>query len=84
MSKDITEDILLKAGFNDVTEYSNYVRYVRDNITMIHYIHALPHVRNWECRLVANDGFASANILTVEHFNKLMEIMNIDFRLKEE
>lgn len=27
----ITEGILLKAGFNDVTEYSNHVRYVRDN-----------------------------------------------------
>ena len=84
MSKDITEKILLKAGFNDITEYSNHVRYVRDNITMIHYIHAKPHVRNWECRLFSDNGFASADILTVEHFNKLMELMDIDFRLKEE
>lgn len=84
MSKEITEDILLKAGFNDITEYINRVIYVKDNITMIHYIHAKPNVRNWECRLVANDGFASADILTIDHFNKLMDLMDIDFRIKEE
>lgn len=85
MNKEITEDILLKAGFNKVTEdIINRVIYARDNITMIHYIHAKPHVRNWECRLVANNGFASADILTIDHFNKLMDLMDVNFRLKEE
>lgn len=84
MSKDITEDILLKAGFNDTTERLHYTTYVRNNVIMIHFCDSSNAIRSWECRVSYNGYYATADIQTIDHFNKLMELMDIDFRLKEE
>lgn len=82
MSKDITEDILLRAGFKKVSENIQCVTYEMSSIEVTHYIHFKPAIRSWECRVSYNGNFASADILTINHFNKLMELMDIDFRLK--
>lgn len=86
MSKNITEDILLKAGFKKTDRVDNtYTTFELTDydITIFHYRY---HYRQWCCKVSNNDGFncAKADIQTIDHFNKLMELMDINFRLKEE
>lgn len=87
MSKDITEDILLRAGFED-SAYSSAIFHLegRDyKIDIEKYIQDFN--RKWHCKVGSTKhGYncAEADIQTIDHFNKLMELMDIDFRLKEE
>lgn len=96
MSKDITEDILLKAGFEEIDRVDNVsitfelkkwdIEWDIESdwdITMTKYNRS--YGRKWSCD-VNNDesNFAYIDIQTIEHFNKLMEVLDIDFRLKEE
>lgn len=39
--------------------------------------------RDWNCQIdnSRHEGIASANIQTIDHFNKFMELMDIDYRL---
>lgn len=96
MSKDITditEDILLKAGFNKEKCYSivgpyHYIKILSDVYVDVSNFSCMP-MRDWNVRIYDRDDyymglFAEANIQTIDHFNKLMELMDIDFRLKEE
>ena len=96
MSKDITditEDILLKAGFNKEECYSIicpycYIKILSDVYVEVSNFSCMP-MRYWNVRIYDRDDyyrglFAEANIQTINHFNKFMELMNIDFRLKEE
>ena len=42
------------------------------------------HTRNFNIKVFNSYGlFADVDIETVEHFNKLMDLMDIDFKLKE-
>lgn len=88
MSKDITEEILLKAGLVEKdgmlgcsTETDGRKRIIVvavDGTDMYGRDYAL---------MVYNgnrDPIGYACIQTIEHFNKFMELMDIDFRLKEE
>ena len=91
MSKDITEDILLKAGFNKEERYSivcpyRYIKILSD--VDVSNVSCMP-MRDWNVRIYDRDDyysglFADVDIQTVEHFNKIMYLMDIDFRLKEE
>lgn len=88
MNKDITEDILLKAGFKETDRVDNtYTTFELTDydITILHYRYNHCCYRQWYCKVSNNDGFncAEADIQTIDHFNKLMELMDIDFRLKE-
>lgn len=51
---------------------------------MIYYISALPVIRSWECKIAYKRSFACADIGTIDHFNKLMELMDINFKIQEE
>lgn len=79
MSKDITEDILLKAVFNDIIEYTNYTKYMINNITMvhiemIHYVNINPTVRNWGCRIRCNNGLTKCTDWAKdEHFASMLD-----------
>lgn len=87
MSKDITEDILLRAGFKEDNGYFEYATKVNDFVRIIGVTHDHSlYGRNYAVcvSLVNNDPICYACIQTVEHFNKLMELMDIDFKLKEE
>lgn len=88
MSENITEDILLKAGMykvkDSVMEYIAQVGGQKYAIQVLKY--SVRDGRNYSCGVFnENDylvGFAS--IQTIDHFNKLMELMDISFKLKEE
>lgn len=87
MSKNITDDLLLKAGFKEDDGYFEYATKVNDFIRIIGvtYEHSLDGRNYAVCvSLGNNDPIGYACIRTVEHFNKLMDLMDIDFRLKEE
>lgn len=88
MSKDITEGILLKAGliesegmYGCSTEADGRKRTIAvalDGSAMYGRDYTL---------IVYNgnrDPIGYACVQTIDHFNKLMEIMDIDFRLKED
>lgn len=92
MSKDITEDILLKAGFEEIDRVDNvYITFELKkwdiesdwDITMTKYNRSCG--RKWSCD-VNNDesNFAYVDIQTIEHFNKFMNLMDINFRLNYE
>lgn len=90
MSKDITEDILLKAGFTKKTTYSivcpKYYSIKLSNIHIgVYNISNMP-TRSWNVKVFSSKHFhiADIDIQSIDHFNKLMELMDIDFRLKEE
>lgn len=88
MSKNITEDILLKAGFKETDENDRaYVTFeLANKISVTNYgIICDNGTREWYCEVSNKNGdCAEVDIQTVDHFNKLMELMDIDFRLKEE
>lgn len=89
MSKDITEEILRKAGFVvGFYKYSgstNYTLQLKDYHLTIDNI-TKSDTRNWTVEIENNnnDCIACAEIKTIEHFNKLMDLMDIDFKLKDE
>lgn len=51
MSKDITEDILLKAGFKKVSENNFCATYEMSTITVTHYFYSKPAIRGWGCEV---------------------------------
>lgn len=91
MNKDITSIILRRAGFNikencfTFCPYSYTMKLPNVNIEVVHYIHEIP-TRSWNVMISELGGLLIADIYiqTIDHFNKLMELMDIDFRLKEE
>lgn len=93
MSKNITGDILLKAGFNKeeccsiVCPY-RYIKILSDVYVDVSNVSCMP-MRDWNVRVYDRDYyfgglFADVDIQTIDHFNKLMELMDINFKLKEE
>lgn len=86
MSKDITEDILLKAGFDKEKCYSivcpyRYIKILSDVYVDVSNISNMP-MRNWNVKVYNCDGlFADVDIQTIDHFNRLMDLMDIDFKL---
>lgn len=87
MSKDITDDLLLKAGFNEDDGYFKYVTKVDDTIRIIGIVHDHTiYGRNYAVcvSLGDNDPIGYACIQTTEHFNKLMDIMDVEFKINEE
>lgn len=83
MSKDITEDILLKAGFVDVSDNAFKLRIKEEGYITLLYSQP-PFGRCWTCYVDTTINMCKADIQTVEHFNKLMDLMDISFKLKEE
>ena len=93
MSTDITDDILLKAGFNKEECYSiigsyRYIKILSDVYVDVSNISCMP-MRDWNVKIYDRDDyysglFADVDIQTIEYFSKLMEIMGINFKLKEE
>lgn len=86
MSKDITRKILSGNFWHDgdsfCTNKSNYTIYLS-------YIPFSYIGRHWYCKIYINyyDSrflIANVDIQTIDHFNKLMDLMDIDFRIKEE
>lgn len=92
MSKDITEEILLKAGFKEISKVNpRYTTFELTNLTnwdisITNYPFLSNYPRKWSCEVNNNTNryAAEADIQTIDHFNKLMDLMDIDFRLKEE
>lgn len=85
MSKDITEDILLRAGFKKVNEFPCCIEYALDKYKITMSFNKWVWIsRRWTCSLNQGSNFAMIHIKTIDHFNMLMELMDIDFRLKEE
>lgn len=88
MNKDITEDILLKAGMYEVgnaaMEYIAQVGGQKYTIQIVKYSNR--NGRNYSCGVFNENDFpvGFACVQTIDHFNKLMGLMDIDFRLKEE
>lgn len=82
MNKDITEEILLKAGFQK-NRFSFYIQ--GSNPIDIYYTSFPVSGRHWDCFVYSDEKFTSLladiYIQTIDHFNKLMELMNIDLRL---
>lgn len=90
MSKDITEEILLKAGFTKKMTCSvvcpEYYSIELSNIHIeVYHISNMP-TRSWNVKVFNSEYFyiADNDIQTISHFNKVMELMDIDFRLKKE
>lgn len=84
MSKDITEDILLRAGFKKVSENNFGATYEMSTITVTHYFYSKPAIRSWGCEVYYKGSYAEVDIKTIDHFNKIMDLMDMGFRLKEE
>lgn len=86
-SKDITDDILQRAGFKK-TGNCLFVLRLDDNAIELLNLHfdAEECKRHWMCYTNTDNDYSitRTSIQTVEHFNKLMELMDIDFKLKEE
>lgn len=82
MIKDITEDILLKAGFMDASGNA-FKLFVEGGYIILQYVQQ-PFGRCWKCSVDNNNDMSTTDIQTIDHFNKLMNIMDINFRLKEE
>ncbi len=78
---DISKDILIKAGFIDVSGYM-FRLFVEGGCIILQYAQH-PFGRCWRCSVDNNSDMCTADIQTIDHFNKLMELMDIDFRLKE-
>lgn len=93
MSKDITENILLRAGFRKKestfvcsTQTDNRKRIIVVTLGGSAMYCSAMYGRDYTL-LVCNgnrDPIGYACIQTTDHFNKLMELMDIDFRLKED
>lgn len=82
MSKDITDDILLKAGFMDASGNA-FKLFVEGGYIILQYVQQ-PFGRCWKCSVDNNNDMSTTDIQTIDHFNKLMELMDINFRIKEE
>lgn len=83
MSKDITENILLKAGFKKVEDTDSYIVYKNHSIEMMHFLHPYHRFRSWYCE-VEGKITAKIDIQTIDHFNILMALLNKKFRLNYE
>lgn len=86
------KDVLKERGCpNELKELGGLYSYYIDNYTINIYYNNLtlnPFETNWECQIyrINNNSeidylLVTANIQTVEQFNKLMEVFNIDFEL---
>lgn len=78
----ITKDILLKAGFKDISNRS-FKLFIRNNYVILQYIQKL-HDLYWICG--ANNKFIfyiTDEVQTINDFNRLMKKLNICFKLKE-
>lgn len=88
MSKDITESILLKAGFIERGGFFEYSTEAdKRKRTIIAVLNDSAMYSRDNTLIVYNgnkDLIGYACIQTIDHFNKLMELMDIDFRLNEE
>lgn len=89
MFKDITEEILLNAGFHKEEIYSIVCPYryaiKLSNVYVEVYNSSNMPTRSFDIKVFNSDGlFANVDIETVEQFNKFMDLMDINFRLKEE
>lgn len=87
MNKDLTDDILLKAGFKEDDGYFEYATEVNDITYIIGVVvdNSLKGRNYAVCVSLGDDNLIGyACIQTVDHFNKLMELMDIDFKLNEE
>lgn len=83
MSKDITEDILLKAGFKKIEENDSYIVYKNHSIEMMRFLHSYHRFRSWYCEVEGKIS-TKTDIQTIDHFNRLMELLNKKFRLNYE
>lgn len=87
MSKEITEDILRKAGFYmvGISPTSFYRRRLANNGVIDVYASKINEGDVPWYTKASRDGnsFGSMYTQTIDHFNKFMELMDIDFRLKE-
>ena len=87
MSKDITEGILLKAGFMESDGLFGCSTEVDGRKRTIVVALDGSAMYNRDYTLIVYNGnkdpIGYACVQTVEHFNKLMELMGIDFRLEE-
>lgn len=81
MCKDITEEILLKAGFTKKGQ--DLFGYKEDRIVIYIEVNTYPLVRHWRCSVDNEHNNSDTDIQTIDQFNKLMDIMDIDFKLKE-
>ena len=89
MSKEITEEVLRKCGFQESPDF--FIPWKEYSIHLpINYIE-IANISNsitrlWSVRVEnsLHDSIATADIQTIDHFNKLMELMDIGFKLKEE
>lgn len=82
MSKDITKNILLKAGFIESIDDTFKFFIETGGYITLHYVQP-PFGRCWQCYADNTINMCNADIQTIDHFNKLMEIMEIDFKLNE-
>lgn len=88
MSKDIIEGILLKAGFIERGGFFEYSTEAdKRKRTIIVVLNDSAMYSRDHTLIVYNsstDLIGYACVQTIEHFNKLMEVLDIDFRLNEE
>lgn len=87
MSENITEDILLKAGFKKTSDCIFVLRCTDYAIELLNLnFDEEGCKRHWVCSANTDNDYSitRTSIQTIEHFNKLMELMNINFKLKEE
>lgn len=88
--EDITEGILLRAGFHKITSFSiicsEYYSIELSDVYIDIYNSSNIPTRSWNIRVINYKPMFIANtyIQTIEHFNKLMDLIDISFRLKEE
>ena len=85
----ITDDILLKAGFYE--DIRGFVKHYHEQVIIIEEINRYElqlfvyKDRKWNLVVHNFDVYLNileADIQTIEHFNKLMDLMDIDFKLK--
>lgn len=87
MNKDITEDILLKAGFIKNGNSLFVLRCADYAIELLNmHFDEKECNRHWMCYANTDNDYSMTrtSIQTVEHFNKLMELMDINFKIQEE
>lgn len=88
MSKDITEDILLKAGFIKKDGIFEFTTKIDDRKRIIVVALNNSAMYNRDHTVIVYNGnkepIGYACVQTVEHFHKLMELMNSGLRLTKE
>lgn len=84
MNREITEDILRRSGFE--CGFQTFFINVSNPIH-IYYTNLSVEDKHWRCVVYSDKKFhhlfVDIYIQTVEHFNKLMDIMDVEFRFKE-